>query len=228
MYTYTVICLIVSYWRNLDCAIFDTKTVLQRTSLNIHHCVLGVMFLRIDSFVGSRLFNFKCHLIEVIVFNRDYWALRRAKLWECGVGFFPKSLHSTFKQGPDWRWVRVEQQQIDRIASHPACSVHWQRQGPRKSVWKSSWFWHRFGQGCKEEGRCQKVCLPPPPRSPSVRPGIQEEIRSKEWWCSCIFPYTKKEISAVRPFLSSSWHFLIDDWKWWQYINYFSFYFMTW
>lgn len=186
------------------------------------------MFLRIDSFVGSRLFNFKCPLVEVIVSNRLLSTYKEPSSGNAELGFFQSLSTSIFKQCPDWRGVRVEQQQIDKIASHPACSVHRQRQSPRKSGWKSSWFWHGFGQGCREEGRCQKVCLPPPPRSPSVRLGIQEEIHSKELWCSCIFSYTKKEISAVRPFLSSSWHFLIDDWKWWQYINYFSFYFMTW
>lgn len=194
----------------------------------MRHCVRGVMFLRIDPFVGSRLFHFKCHLVEVIVFNTLLSIYKAPSSGNAELGFSQSLSTPSLKSA--LTGVKEEQQQIDAIASHPACSVHWQSKAPGSRDERALDSDMDSGKAAGRRGdakRCAFLLLLLP-RSPSVRLGIQEEIRSKELWCSCIFSHTKKEISAARPFLSSSWHFLIDDWKWWQYINYFSFYFMTW
>lgn len=110
----------------------------------------------------------------------------------------------------------------DRSVSAQLCGC-FRRQGPRKVLWRNSEL-RKFSRGCWDGGMKPRCAL----GQPSPVPGVREEICSEELWGSHIFSYTKEEILAARPFLSSPWHSLIDDWKWWQYINYFSFYFMTW
>lgn len=94
------------------------------------------MFLRQDSFVGSRFFNFKCHLVEVTLFNRDYWAPAESLLlcWSSGsrVGFFLKAPPPPSSKSALTGGTGEEQPQIDRNASDPARSVHWGKHGPKE------------------------------------------------------------------------------------------------
>lgn len=149
--------------------------MLQWTYLNIRHCVLGVMLLRIDSFVGSRVkvVQFKMppcwgHSIEQRLLSTYKEPVAVLELWEYRVGFIKKPLHPHLQ-----RFVGVggKQWQIDRNASNPACSIHWEKQGPKEVAMKELLILTGIRAGLQRGGEMPKGVPPYSSQEPICETG---------------------------------------------------------
>ena len=145
--------------------------------------MLGVTFLRLESFVGQGCSILNATLLKSFYLTEIIKHVQRTccRAGALGVelGFLKSPSTPIFKECPDWE-AGGEQRKIDSNASNPACSGHREERGPKEVGMKELLILTGSQAGLQRGGRCRKVCLPTPPRSPSARLDVQEEVCSKE------------------------------------------------